>query len=163
MLKLTSKEARRYASKPRVRTTPRGFAKSETVAASRGAKRMAAAAPPATTAAASPVKGNTAFSEDLYLANKQAKEKHLADRARLAAEREAIDLAARRGELVTTEEAQRALEQEHQLWLTAMEDMRQAINKKVGKAGLPMETQEAISEIILKEITEARRRRAVAK
>lgn len=102
------------------------------------------------------------FDNDSYLLNKQMKEKHLGDRARIAAERESLELAARQGELVTLESAQTQLEREHTIWLNMVEEWRQAINKKLSKLGIPVEMQESISDMIMKETTIMRQKRAAA-
>jgi hypothetical protein len=103
-----------------------------------------------------------AFNEDVFLSVKQEKEKQLAERARVAAEREGLELAIRKGEFVTLKAAQDMLEAEHLLWITALEEWRQTIIKKMSKLGIPVEMQEAIAEMILKQTTETRQKRAVA-
>lgn len=105
-------------------------------------------------------KAATAFDNDTYLLNKQNKEKYLTDRAKVSAELEELELAARRRELVTMDEAQKQLEREHGNWLNVVEELRQAIAKRIGKVGIPVEVQEVINEMILKEITRMRQIRA---
>ncbi len=102
------------------------------------------------------------YDEAALMSSKQKKEQYLAERAKIASEREAIELAARKGELVSLQDAQTQLEREHSIWISMIDDWRQAINKRLSKLGIPVEVQESISEMIVKETTIMRQKRAVA-
>ena len=102
------------------------------------------------------------FDAELLLKYKQNKEKNLAERARIAAEREQAELHVRKKELIPADDVQRQLEIEHQRWLDLLEEWRQAISKKLGKLGIPVEMQEGINEMIMKETTILRQKRSVA-
>jgi len=109
-----------------------------------------------------PEKESGAFDEGTFFYNKQQKEKYLAEKAKVDAETKRLEHAVLRGKLVKLDVAQAMLEKEHTRWLNAIEDWRQAIAKKIGRLGVPVETQEAINDMILKEVTSMRSKRAVA-
>ena len=125
-------------------------------------RRPGATPAPASPAPAGSVEPTGGFDEESYFLNKQNKEKFLAEKAKIDAEAKRTKHAENIGTLVRADVAQRMLEQEHQKWLSAIDDWRQEICKRMGKLGIPIETQEAIAEMILKQTTEMRQKRAVA-
>lgn len=99
---------------------------------------------------------------DSFISAKLKKEQGLADKAEQDAELRRMEIEKQRGELVPVDDVKKQLESEHTLWLTAIEEWRQSILKKIARLGIPVEMQESISEMIAKEITEMRQKRAVA-
>jgi hypothetical protein len=108
-------------------------------------------------------RNKTAAGDDIsqWLVNKEKKELWLAEKAEIDTQTKRVEHAELIGRLVRSDVAQKMLEQEHLNWLTAIDEWRQIINKKIGKLGLPVEMQESINDMVGKEITIMRQKRAV--
>jgi hypothetical protein len=95
-----------------------------------------------------------------FVQAKLKKEEALADKAEHDAELRRVEIARQRGELVPVDKVRMQLEKEHQIWLNLLEEIRQTIAKRISRAGIPLEVQETINEMIANEITNTRAKRA---
>ncbi len=97
---------------------------------------------------------------DGFVSAKLKKEQALAEKSQHDAELRRLEIAKQHGDLLPVEDVRKQLELEHAQWLSAIDDWRQIIVKKVARLGIPVELQESITEMINKEITIMRQKRA---